>query len=65
LPHQLIEEVHGLCAVRLQRLDHLLAREQRLDLVLQLVDFAISLSSLATSLFRNLLRSAWISIFVA
>src|SRR3989442_10446711 len=39
LPHQLIEQVHGLRAVRLQRLDHLLAREQRLDLVLQLVDF--------------------------
>src|SRR6185503_4658958 len=38
LLHQLVHQVHGLRAVGLQRLDDLLAREQRLDLVLQLVD---------------------------
>src|SRR5687767_5252518 len=38
LAHQLVEEVDRLRAVGLQRLDDLLAREQRLDLVLQLLD---------------------------
>jgi hypothetical protein len=39
LAHHLLEQVHGLRAVGLQGFDDLLAREQRLDLVAQLVDF--------------------------
>src|SRR5581483_6087301 len=38
LLHQLVEQAHGLGAVGLQGLDHLLAREQRRDLLLQAVD---------------------------
>src|SRR5687768_11323706 len=38
LAHHLLEQVHRLRAVGLQRFDDLLAREQRLDLVAQLVD---------------------------
>ena len=38
LAHHLLEQVHGLRAVCLQGFDDLLAREQRLDLVAQLVD---------------------------
>jgi hypothetical protein len=38
LAHQLVEQVDGARAVGLQRLDDLLAREQRADLVAQLAD---------------------------
>ena len=38
LAHELVEQVHRFAAVRLQRLDDLLARQHRLDLVAQPVD---------------------------
>ena len=49
LPHQFVEQVHGLHAVGLQRFDHLLAGEQRRNLVLHfldLVDLLVELGDL-------------------
>ena len=39
LAHELVEQVDGLAAIRLQRLDDLLARDHGLDLLAQPVDF--------------------------
>ena len=39
LAHELVEQMHGLVAIRLQRFDDRLAREHLLDLIAQLVDF--------------------------
>ena len=39
LPDHLVEQVHRLGAIGLQRLDDLLARQERLRLLAELVDF--------------------------
>jgi len=49
-PDQLVKQMHRLCAIRLQGLDHLLAGEQRGNLVpqlLDLVDLLVELGDLA------------------